>query len=59
MIKHKYIVVKVSSRKYIVGRCMVGHEKKYVPLAYAENKTYAILLMDALCDYESQHGNKT
>ena len=35
---------------------MVGHEKQYVSLAYAENQQSAMVVMDALVDYETNHG---
>ena len=53
--KHKYIVVKSGDNKYIIGKCLVNHDQKYTPIAYANNDVSAKLVMNALVEYEIQH----
>jgi hypothetical protein len=48
-------VVKSGDSKYIIGKCLVNHDQKYTPIAYANNDVSAKLVMNALVEYEIHH----
>jgi|TARA_R110000822_G_scaffold12978_7_gene46676 hypothetical protein len=56
MKKYKYIVVKMAGCDYTVGRCLVNQDNKYTAMARTASETSAKLIMNALVEYESQHG---